>query len=1242
MKKAMFVCLMSMAVSAAPTSTATWDYTKDTGNTTPATAADWFTASNWDVDPAPNGSEWKAVLTGATDMRYISIDRPLTLGALTPTLYDYYYGVKGTVLMSDYPITLDNPDKAYNISGGRIFADIVSESNEGTANATELDGRVNFGNLFYLAGGTAYHRLDRYATSSNPLRTDDFTVKGIYRGSGHIYTTGPRKGTAHDGTWTVTAGSPFVTRTGTTPKIAVGAVVTCGDVFPAGTFVRRVFSDTVIELSAAASASAASGDKTLSFAAITPVTRIAIPELQMCTWVLTSTAWQQPDADGDFRVSVSSLVATASYPMPFAPRITASGMHPATLVIHDAAYRRLNGSDYHLNAQYIQLRLGKCHLEFAETGRDGARSGLPQGAACSEGSVDQTTQITVTNGIDAAIGLVTNFYTTIVKDGGGSLELGLTNDVARNTGTIVVKEGTLVLPEGSWVKTVAVSNGATLKVLGGTFEPEKIILEPGVTLAGDGTVVIQDISLVNRLTYEGNVRVRVKGGSGEVLTAPPTYEVVGDPAFWVDASQTDKMTFAGEGSLEIMRIDDVRKTAADDGYMFATNVVRCPVLVKNGDGTPSHIYFERNTSAASMDEVRELVWDRPITNMYAIFMVVDANPSGRGQFLGSTARLKTAVGGRVSDFVHDPGTGWYGPVFYPGNSGAYQLGVINGPFYLNGIRRHPFRGYLYSGGQVTVRASGNTVYTPQVVESHPLLTAASDCFCTDSSLYNRNGDKRLFEMIVYTNALTYTERVAVCGYLMKKWINCDVNYGVQTNDLLDVVSLTAGPGGGYDVAAGEALYVKGVAGVGTLEKAGDGTMYVETLADANVSVAVSGNGTLDVRSAVATVDGLPSDPVFRMDASRTDLMTTSTVSGVANAVTKWKSAHDGTTQWSKFSNSTNPPVYRSGQLNGMGMVDFGPVRIVPNDHKDTSGFQYTRVNSMRSVFMVENTAQGGTSIVGDTGSWSFNGLMRHGWYLSRNGSTYYYGDFTDPANALVYENGGTRYTCIRGDGARVRRNGEWINTGTAGWTGGNDQLSFVSYVDISSDSFSMNQGYGYYSGGGMLGEYVAYSRGLCDQDALKVEAYLRKKWFNADTPGFMPAVVSNLTVAANATLNVSGGSPITVNGALSGGGTVSGSLVLASTATIDVPVAGQTVQAVTVSGTVDLSNGGTVRLIGDARGLNGDYVLVSCPSLVAGVPSGWTLAFSGAYDSAHSYRLLQADGAFVLRVTPPGTTILFR
>ena len=233
-------------------------------------------------------------------MRYISIDRPLTVGALTPTAYDVN-GAKGTVLMSDYPITFDNTSRAFNIYGGRIYADIVSDSNEGTVGTTELAGRVNFSELFYLASYTAFHRLDHYATSSNPLRTDDFSAKGFYRGSGHIYTTGPRKGAAHDGTWTVTAGSPFVTRTGTTPKIAVGAVVTCGDVFPAGTFVRRVFSDTVIELSAAASASATSGEKTLSFAAITPVTRIVIPELRLCTYSVTSTSWQQYDADGDFR-----------------------------------------------------------------------------------------------------------------------------------------------------------------------------------------------------------------------------------------------------------------------------------------------------------------------------------------------------------------------------------------------------------------------------------------------------------------------------------------------------------------------------------------------------------------------------------------------------------------------------------------------------------------------------------------------------------------------------------------------------------------------------------------------------------------------------------------------------------------------------------------------------------------------------------------------------------------------------
>ena len=81
--------IVAASVHSAVTSTATWDYSVNTGNTSPAAAATWTDAVNWNVNPEyPSGAQWKAVLTGATGMRYISIPGPLTLGAFTATKYD--------------------------------------------------------------------------------------------------------------------------------------------------------------------------------------------------------------------------------------------------------------------------------------------------------------------------------------------------------------------------------------------------------------------------------------------------------------------------------------------------------------------------------------------------------------------------------------------------------------------------------------------------------------------------------------------------------------------------------------------------------------------------------------------------------------------------------------------------------------------------------------------------------------------------------------------------------------------------------------------------------------------------------------------------------------------------------------------------------------------------------------------------------------------------------------------------
>ena len=1234
-------CAVVSVVFAAVTSTATWDYSVNTGNTSPAAAALWTDAGNWDVNPEyPSGAQWKAVLTGATGMRYISIPGPLTLGAFSATKYGTS-SVAGTVVMGDSPITFENTTGHYNISGGRIYADIVKggTQNEGVLVDSEIAGRIDFGNkLFYLASGVAFHRLDHYAKSSNPVRNDDFSALGVYRGSGYMKVYGPRNGDAHAEEWNVTAGSPFVTRGTSTPNIAVGAVVTCEGVFPAGTFVKRIFSETVIELSSAAADGIESGAKTLSFAAIRPVVTYTIPLLRMNSDSKTYTAFVKHSEDVDMRVVISNMVATTDF-HPFHPHVDDSKGYPATIEIHDAAG---GDSTYYTGGKKLLFWLGKCHVEFAETGRAGAKSGFPNSVATSYDKYS-TTQITVTNGIDASIGLVTNFLNTIVKDGGGSLELGLTNDVSRNTGKIVIEEGTVVLPEGSWVKTVAVSNGASLKV-DGVFSPDELIVESGARIGGSGTIVMREAACVDGVVFEDDVKVKFKTNTGDdfVRTAPE-YGVVGTPAFWLDAKRTDKMTFKDDDGVNIARVDDVRKTSENDGYLYATNHTLYPTLAKNGDGSANNIYFGTRTGReSSVEEVHDLFWSEPITNIWAVFMVQDTSGNS-SQFLGSSARLKALVG-RVSDFVRDPSGKWSSPVFYPKNSGTYQLGLINGRFYCNGILRSPLFGYAYGGGSYNVNG-GASRYTPQVTETHPLLPVAADCFATDSSLFNRCGGKRVCEVIIYTNKLTQAERLAVCGYLMDKWLDCDVSCDVQTN-CVPSLSLAAAPGG-FVVDEGELLYAKNVTGAGRFAKSGAGTMFVECLDGRSADVTVAG-GTLEVNSrAVPTADDIPADNLlFRMDATRTDLMETTTNNGIER-ISKWFSAHNGTTRWAKWAlggsdASTNSAIYRANQLNGKAMLDFGtPFSVLKN--VDSSGMQYSRV-TIRSVFMVQNTANGGSTLIGDQSTWSAGGIMRDGWYLGSSNGQYLLGDFGDWSNALaLYSTSGRSEILMSRGSGRTRLNGEWISLGAHGYSGGDDLLSHVSFYPITSNTYAYNNGYGNYCGGGMLGEYIAYSRGLSDRDALKVEAYLRKKWFNADTPGFTPAVASNLTVAAGATLNISGGAPMTVKGTFSGGGTVMGALALAADAVIEVPVApNDTIQPVTISGTVDLSNGGTVRLVGDARRLRGDYTLVSCPSLTAASAGTWTVEFAGARDPACKYMVFSVDGAFVLRVMPPGISISFR
>jgi hypothetical protein len=1232
-----------MQLVAAPANTANW--TNTNVGTSVTNAADWFTDSNWDSPSAPDGGDWNAiVLRNATGSRFIKIDRPMAIGAITTLVFSD--GSANSVnFVSDSGVTLaqgNDSSRYYTLTGGRWFSDWSSSGDKcgvGVLNNMEFNGRI-VTPRFTLAGGYSCFRLDHFATSSSPLRTDDVQLNLIYRGSGHLCVVGARKGVAHDGTWHVTAGSPYVFRTEATPVIAPGAIVTCGDVFPAGTFVKRVFSDTCIELSAAASDVTETGEKTLSFAAIVPVTRMTIPVFAMATYVSNFTSFSMPDQDGDFRVEVNSLVSYGALsnghgPYRFCPH-TVLGNNPATIVIHDAAG---GGTGYHANvyAQALLVELGTCHLEFAETGRTGAKPGFPDSTATTFNNKDyvnasSVTRLTVTNGISAAIGQFTNFHHVVVKDGAGSLSIGFTNNVARNTGKLVVEEGTLELPEGSWVKTVAVSNGATLRI-NGTFTPTVFIAEPGAIVAGDGVLSVSMATPLDGVRFTDGAAVQLPGMPAPRLSAPAT-NVPDNVAFWVDASRTDRMTFASGSETDITRVDDVRGAE----YGFATNTLGgYPTLQKDHRGNPHHIFFNttsKSSKSQSPDDCIALIWNKRYTNIRAVFQVLETADGG-GQFLGSNGSSNHFMRPAEYGYLYNK------PIFYSGTCAS----VLAGPFYVNGLPYDSSLGYPYKGDSTTRRLEDGTQakwWTPAVYSAHPISDTAANAFAFNSYAINRSGYHRLCECLIFTNEVTETERLAITGYLMKKWLNHDISFErFDTDNPFPVLDTTVV--GGIAVAEGDSLYVGQMAGGNSFAKRGSGTLSVDDYADAQGSLIVS-EGTLEVNSVVPSPSLIPEGAYVHFDASDMSTITTS----ATGRVTNWQdvrgseyfaatAVYSPTCDWTRVAYTPR----------GMTAIDFGPFKGRNDgaswvDKYNSPELYYPPCSDLHTVFMVMDTSQGGGVLVGVGYSPSTLRGPNEGYGILRLETL---GEGMQPYSAPIITNAYT--TCQKNmitypAVLRTNLNGQRINPLTTGFSGGWDLVSLVSCEAFGGGSFASHH-WNTYVGGQKIGEAILYREGLSSNAVAGVEAYLRWKWFGETTPGYRPAVASNLTVAAGATLNISGGAPMTVKGTFSGGGTVTGALALAADAVIEVPVApNDTIQPVTISGTVDLSNGGTVRLVGDARRLRGDYTLVSCPSLTAASTGTWTIEFDGARDPVCKYIVFATDGAFVLRVMPPGTTIIFR
>ena len=1220
-------------------------WTNADAGTTITNASLWSDLGNWESAFVPNGDNVRVIFPTFSDSRYVKIDAPITLNEFlgnskkdtTPTF------------VSDSAITMMHPTSFSQLSCGRYFLNFNSAGKEdfGLAGYLQINGCLASKTLT-LINQTSSVRLDNFAVSSNPLRENDFNIGKLYRGSGHLYIVGPRKGLAHEGNWFVQPGSPYLFREGTEPKIAAGAVVSCGDVFPAGAFVKRIFSDTCIELSAPAAVTAESGVKTIAFAAITPKTRITIPTMEMATWSRTYTYFVKYEADDDFEVEVTNLVTGVSSLNDGYGKFTPSNyyskdMVPAKIIIHDAAKGTSNKKQY---AKFMQVELGTCHLEFAETGREGAVPGIPDSITITDPTAKNSdvSRLSVTNNIHAVIGFFTNFYHVVQKEGAGTLTLGLTNNVSLNTGTLVVKEGTVVLPEGSWVKTIAVSNGATLRIEG-KIAPEKFIAQAGAVVSGSGILRVPDAKDAQGVVFADGAALEIPGVA-QLRDAAPATNVPSSVAFWIDASRMDTITFADELLTNVTRIADVR----GESYGFATNTLGgYPRLVRDHRGRPHHINLPWVSSAhgkTDPDELIALIWDKPYTNIRAVFQVLDPRDGG-GQFLGMTKRLSG------NDFMR-PGEDRHllaKPIFYQNGCAAVRAGK----FYINGKLYNPDNGYPYSGGGAVRRLEDGTQATwseTMVASAHPTSNTKADAFGFNELAVNRSGHHRVCECLIFTNEVTDTERLAITGYLMKKWMNHNVEWKVMDGDPLPEIDTDQI--GALSVNENENVYVGVVGGLSAVVKRGSGSLVLGDYAQESGSIDVQ-DGSLTVNSSISSIADVPQGAYIHLDASDASKYTVKS----SGMVSEWRdvrgaeypvaSAYTYVTNNSWATLTTTP--------RGMTAVNFGPFKAHDSlswlDRWQAPIMHYPACSEFHTVFMVMDSSQGGGYLVGVGQN---PGALRgpnEGYGINRFcsaadglphtvpiiSSTYFTVSDTGVTGANSWS---SQKNLLNENGSRVRLNGERVNPLTTGFSGGWDLVSLVSYENFGGGGFA---GYYYnkYVGGQAIGEVILYKEGLTDEEVERTEAYLRWKWFGETTPKYRPAVVSNLTVRSGATLSVVGGAPLTVNGAFSVQGTVSGDVVLASGAELVVNVgADGSLSTSGFAGALDLSNGVKVRLCGEVNKLaSGEYTIAQTAGLTFSA-SGSSVVSDVPFKRNLSLGLGTDGNALVLKVLAPGLRVIVR
>ena len=1166
-----------------------YDASKGASPMSPALFAD---SSNW-VDEQGNNcvpATGDLIDLSAAAGRYIRLDDDMT--------FLRFYGVQ-----DNHPVIMGSGSLTFtgiSASGqsGRIGLDatffVPVKSTRTLNNAYTHFGYIDMaadldilGDGFQTAYGPLDLRMDWYANDSSPTRATNFFNNGkvnVHYSSITFYApqSSPTNMTSR---WTLTQGSPFAAAAGAVSHaLPVGTLVSSEGFLPSGTFLKRIYPDGTIEFSAVA---LESGAADVEFAAFTPCVRQRIASIGRSVLnnmsAIVANKWREED---ELRITVGKIISgTTTYPTVFSSS-TSRGFYPGTIVLEDAT--RANA--------YVHVINGR--VEFAGMDAAGTDAGVPNGLLAMGSSKSTDTQkyrgyVVVTNRITATVGSLTNIWGTLVKEGAGTLVAGLPANAATSlSGTVEVKEGVFAVADSAdglmqTLPNVAVSNNATLKIpstglkITGTavFEEGASVTGPGVLQMPDGTdlsLIPADSSVLVVHASQREFDAAANGYSWDEVITPaesPLDEGLPVPASWMDASVASSMvTSNGDDQVCLLRWNDVR----GDGhpYAYPASETKFAQVVTNTAGKSHHVYIKPESTTTLID-TRALVYSEGIAKVKAVFKVWNGN----GHLICSSGDLTWMR----------PDSSYAQALFY--NAGHYD--GVPGRFYVNGALRPQSKGHPY-GAEA---AADKSRFDPEVSEFHftgaTLPSADRIGYYGGGGGTSRNGRDRICEMLLYTNELTFVQRQKICAYLMKKWMHgaeANVDYGEESVSVIDQSSEVA-----YPVSDGMSAVVNSATGAVSLVKTGAGTMYLEDLANKSGGLRVSG-GTLKLNSTTITRDDLPGNPYLHLDPSEVSSLTfaAGSTKNVESICDVRGEGHPTATVF----NAGKYPTFVSEAVNGLGVMKY-PGAYHVTDATTLTGFLFPETDRLYSVFKVVGGSSDSTGgvIAGYGGKrllWNANGEIHtvdrsDGGRFAGNPWINIYTAIGSPPSTYsigsTYAIGQWRSLLPNLGGRIFRVNGVESDPGATSHAGGKAQvIAYRGYDHIWTDALGINFGaYGsaWYNGGvGYEGEILLYTNTLSRASALKIEAYLNKKWRGVETPGYRPAATGRLAVDEGATLEIYGGEPITAS-AFACAGSVSGTVALTEGATLELAVDEDgRMSPLDVSGGIDFSRGGTVVLSG--------------------------------------------------------------